>query len=526
MYLFVGKLNYPTYADNECITFVFPVGFALKDPVCVYWQWTVDGQNNNKTNASQLGFITSVTKTNNPWQYYMRFSLTGYYTFEGSVADGFGTLSLKMSQPGGAPVSDVSLWYAGSDGVRVPSSRIFTGKLNWPGSMENETATLIIPGGDVVDDQPVFLSSQWSDKDKANYTQNSTLANVALASNGDVSGTFGNAGGFSHTFTLRQSDNSVVLTVSGPNNDPPTSPPFTLLPWDHRDLRKKKALIVRFGTGTDEGIFKVQDMLFKHLGFAAADIEVSYFDVDPATGPKQCTKGQDPPTATNFRAKFTTLCEDAVADDVRFLFVDAHGTTGPDDESPGEPDKMDEGWILAANDDGTLKEIVNDDWLAHCIRNNLHDGVNLTILTSSCMGGGMLDTQDSTPGILLAGCHESQFNAKALKGMDPWVVAVTTRGVPSYSVLYNDAKSFIRDQIDQGQIGNAQYKGPSPNELKPSPRDEPSNTSHQDPQLVFCAGYIDPEEERFLSPFRVLDLGLATGDATRYPQDEYPHDEL
>lgn len=57
---------------------------------------------------------------------------------------------------------------------------------------------------------------------------------------------------------------------------------------------------MRFGTATDNGIFEVQEMLVKHLGFASADVELSYFDVDPPTGPKQCTLGQDPPTATKF----------------------------------------------------------------------------------------------------------------------------------------------------------------------------------------------------------------------------------
>lgn len=70
---------------------------------------------------------------------------------------------------------------------------------------------------------------------------------------------------------------------------------------------------------------------------------------------------------------------------------------------------------------------------------NLKPGVNLTILTSSCMGGGMLDTHTATPGVLLAGCHETQFNVKALKTndgrVDPWMYAIVATIKNAVSIL-------------------------------------------------------------------------------------------
>ena len=89
----------------------------------------------------------------------------------------------------------------------------------------------------------------------------------------------------------------------------------------------------------------------------------------------------------------------------------------------------------------------------------------------------MLDTRTATPGILLAGCHETQFTVKALNGMDPWTVGVTAvikenirrkRGVPTYSLLYTKAKSYIRAQLADGRL-SLDYEGPSRNELKPIP---------------------------------------------------------
>ncbi|KAJ7769330.1 hypothetical protein B0H16DRAFT_1673425 [Mycena metata] len=542
MYVYVGKLNYLRFAENECITIVFPAGFALKDPVCAYWQWTVDSKGVAKSNCTQEGFITSVTNTT--VQYYIRCPLS-WYTFEGSVSSDFSSLSLKMSELIGTP-QDVSLSLVYSDAVRVPSTSVFTGKLNWFEFSKNEMVTLVIPG-EVANGAPVILSYQWTKdgvgKPKVNHTVIGTLSNVfhprSLDGGSRANATFGD--GY-YDFTFRQAGTgSVVLSMTNPSGESDATAPNSVLNrTDFRESRKKKALILRFGTGTDQGIFLVQDMLFKHLGFASEDIELSYFDIDPEDPkePKHCTLGQDPPTAANFRSKFTQLCQSADAGDVRFLYVDAHGTTYPDEDNSGEPDGQDEGWVLAENNDGTRKEVVSDDWLGTCIRNHVAKGVNLTILTSSCMGGGMLDTHSATPGILLAGCHETQFNVKALAGRDPWMLAVTTvikkniqrkRGVPTYSVLFNDAKNFIRALLAEGPAFSPRYKGPSPKEWEPIPMDMDSNptTSHQDPQLVFYDGYFDPEQERFLFPFEAPSGGRASGDSTRFPRDEYPrHDEF
>lgn len=64
-----------------------------------------------------------------------------------------------------------------------------------------------------------------------------------------------------------------------------------------------------------------------------------------------------------------------------------------------------------------------------------------------------------TPVILLTGCHETQFNVKALNRMDPWTVSITSviknnirrkRGVPTYSVLYNEAKKIRTGPTHRG----------------------------------------------------------------------------
>ncbi|KAG7086961.1 hypothetical protein E1B28_002878 [Marasmius oreades] len=284
-------------------------------------------------------------------------------------------------------------------------------------------------------------------------------------------------------------------------------------------------------------------MLIDHLGFAPGDVEMCYFDIDPpkGQGAKKCTQGQLAPTATRFKSKFRSLLSSALTGDVRFLYVDVHGGTYPDEEGSGEQDEKDEAWRFAEDENGTRQELVMDDWVGSTIRANLKSGVNLTILTSSCMGGGMLDTHTATPGVLLAGCHETQFNVKALKTrddgvVDPWVNAITAvvrssasnnRGIPTYTNLFNQAKKKIVNQLKDGsQWAGRRYKGPSPDETKPIPWDPEQDTSNQDPQLIFYNGFVDPDRERFLVPFLPPNAGIAKGEATRYPHDEVAHDEL
>jgi hypothetical protein len=42
MFIYSGKINYQSYAQNECATVVFPAGFGLNDPVSAHWQWSTE----------------------------------------------------------------------------------------------------------------------------------------------------------------------------------------------------------------------------------------------------------------------------------------------------------------------------------------------------------------------------------------------------------------------------------------------------------------------------------------------------
>lgn len=242
MYIYVGKLTWLSYAINDCITIVFPAGFALKDPVCAYWQWTVTANGIEKHNVALETFISSVTKTNS--EYRLRFDF-GHYAFEGTVSTGFKSLSLTMLNPSGNTAT-VPLLLQHGDPVRVPSTSVFTGKLNWFQYSQDEMVTLVIPG-DVADGEPVVLIHQWTRNaagvDKANHIVKGTMTAVNIASNGNLSARFtDNNGYYTYDFTVRKSraSDNIVLSMTNPTGQRDSSAPYNLKQTDFRDLRKKK----------------------------------------------------------------------------------------------------------------------------------------------------------------------------------------------------------------------------------------------------------------------------------------------
>ena len=128
-----------------------------------------------------------------------------------------------------------------------------------------------------------------------------------------------------------------------------------------------KALIVRYGVGTDGGIFAVRDLLTKTLGWSPNCVEMLYYNVEPKLKPAMCHDGQKAPTVSRFKEKFSDLIHDANGGNVRFLYVDAHGSPQSSSSGSGEKDKLDEGWKLAHGEDGLQSEILYDNWLADTI---------------------------------------------------------------------------------------------------------------------------------------------------------------
>lgn len=242
MYIYVGKLTWKPLAINECITTVFPASFALKDPVCAYWQWTVTATGVRKQNVTLQAFISSVTKTNS--EYRLSFDF-GDYAVEGIVSTDFSSLTLMMLNSSGGTAA-VLLQLVHGDPVRVPSTSIFTGKLNWFQYSQDEMVTVVIPG-DVANREPVVLIHQWNRDaagiDKPNHIVKGTMTAASIAPNGDLSARFTNfTRDLKYEFVVRKgrASDDLVLSMNNTAGDRDLSAPYNLDQIDFRDLRTKK----------------------------------------------------------------------------------------------------------------------------------------------------------------------------------------------------------------------------------------------------------------------------------------------
>ncbi|KAI5826804.1 hypothetical protein K523DRAFT_354837 [Schizophyllum commune Tattone D] len=448
MHVYLGRLNWLSSVDNECITVVFPGGLGLQDPVCAYWQWSMSTTIDQGVNDCQYGLIKTVTKTST--QYMITFAGQDYLV-DAEFSANLTSMTMKMYVADGLvePSSVSKLQKQMSTPSLVPSTKVFTGKINWSRFAINEMVTLVVPNG---------------------------VADSAKT--------------------------------------------------DWRQLHRKKALIVRYGTGTDNGIFLLRDMLTTGLGFDAVDVDMVYYHHEPADSIAVIPFGQQAPTAANFKAKLTSFLSSAETGDVRFLYLDTLGETGP----AGTADEK-KGIVLAANDEGRERETVYNEWLATVIHRSQSHHPYLILLGLEDVG-----LNHATGGILLSAYHETQSNIKALQvngsNVDPWlytIIAVIKKqikdrgSIPTYSSLFNGAKKFLKTPFASSHIVDDKYMGPSANELSPTGRNWGQSTSNQDPQLIFF-GQSNPLEEKFLCPLVSSPRVGQTGSdwVTRFPRDEYP----
>ncbi|KAJ3505652.1 hypothetical protein NLJ89_g7309 [Agrocybe chaxingu] len=534
MRIYYGKIHWSPYAVNELFVLVFPADLLLKDPVCGYWQWTKDSKGNPKVNCTQSSVITGVNTGDSNGVMRLAFIFDNYYSFDATVSNDASTLQVTMSNPAGEKSGVMTLRQSYFDRNKISVSKIFTGKFSWSYYLSDEMIIAVLPNGSVVKDgDQICLYFQWTKDASGVYKSNNSVVNklysVANLSDGQSTMQFlSNDQYYTWGGTLSADGDTLTLEMQDPSKNGGRS---TLERVGPMTKASRKALIVRYDTGTDSGIFDVQKLLTNTLGFDRKSITMLYYNTEPKNSDRTCTSGQKPPTATRFKEEFKNLLRNAVRGDVRFLYVDAHGSPRDAGDSSGEKDGVDEGWKLAKDDNGRQAEVVYDNWLTTVIKSMLGPGVNLTILTSSCLGGGMLDTHNGTPGVLLAGCHETQANVKAFKGKDPWTAAIIhvvaghqkkKRNLPTYAQLYISAKKYIINLMQNGYISGKLYLGPSKDEKHPDPH-RPDRSSHQDPQLVFCQDYINVDVDRFLAPFAQWETQTASmnpGPAMRFPKEE------
>ena len=132
------------------------------------------------------------------------------------------------------------------------------------------------------------------------------------------------------------------------------------------------------------------------LGFDADNIEMLYYRAEPDGAPAEKEKGIEAPTASNFKSRFISLLEGAVAGDVRFVYVETRGVVHPGSDLP--PDSIDNGWSMASGDVGTgAPEVVTADYISQIIKEvRIYSGCPSTIINArpERQAGGQYDYLD------------------------------------------------------------------------------------------------------------------------------------
>ncbi|KAF8535219.1 hypothetical protein BDD12DRAFT_912923 [Trichophaea hybrida] len=522
MYVYRGKLNWSQFAVNDTLTIIFPGAFGHGEQVYAYWQWTKVVSGAKKVNECAEGTINSITTVGNEHQ--IGFFYHRYYRFNAVLSANAERITVTMVEnPNPTKMSSpTTLQLSYSEPSVLPQTSrclVYTGKLNFLHYAVDEMITVVVPSS-LDQGEHICAYWQWTVDTKGTEKQNCDSVGFIDSSTKAGKITFHADKYYSFDGEVAKTGDKMTLTMKDLND---RSKPIHL-ELSSSNFSKKQALIIRYGVGIDCGIFDVRDMLTTTLGFDSRNVVMLYYDIESEVGPRYCLHGQEAPTADRFMEKFTALIKSAKPGDVRFLYVDAYGVLDTSREHGFK-----EGWNLAERDDGQQPEVVSDGWITKTVRQHLKEKVNLTILCSSCLGGGMLDIHNRTPGIILAACHATQINVKAYRGKDPWIAAVVQiinkrkkRGktMPSYLMLFNEARLYVRSLIDSEQLSIG-YLGPSPDPEKPIPcKPEEELISHQDPQAIFNGSYINPETAIFLEPFNAFSEASCISGPIRYPDTE------
>ncbi|KAK4441936.1 hypothetical protein QBC34DRAFT_457369 [Podospora aff. communis PSN243] len=302
--------------------------------------------------------------------------------------------------------------------------------------------------------------------------------------------------------------------VIHPHIDPRPRPPVS--------ESTRRALLIQCFEHRSKDIDEVDYLIQHHFSFDEKDIVkldnrfmlVPDFESEP---PERVAKAMEKaPTKKNVIAAITDLLQGTGPGDVRFLYFHGHGARADDidgDELPqGNPLKQRDSYFkLLPGGGGNLL----DDELAQLIVKHCHARCNLTLLSTICHGGTLLDNQyRGQPGVVgpkrgisLAPVHDNQ-HARGTTTIADWtwafraavrVLADESGGnkLPNLLVSYRRLFNLMREKmyyLGTVSTGRGSVSLPSADPTKPE-------DDKQDPLMMYDPAWIDPDTHEFLEPF-------------------------
>uniref|UniRef100_A0A8H7KBM2 Uncharacterized protein n=1 Tax=Bionectria ochroleuca TaxID=29856 RepID=A0A8H7KBM2_BIOOC len=161
MFIYSGKLQWLKYGVGELLVVVLPNGpVRVGDTVYLSTQWTVDAAGSKKQKWFSAQTVQKVVKAGNGDDTFILHG--GYYLYEISSQQGYKTINITMSNPGGSKDHmTLERVYQSKGEVAAESARIWTGKLDWPQNASDEPFTAIVPEGFGAG-KPILAFWQWT----------------------------------------------------------------------------------------------------------------------------------------------------------------------------------------------------------------------------------------------------------------------------------------------------------------------------------------------------------------------------
>lgn len=161
MFIYTGKLEWSRYGVDELLVVVLPNGpVRLNDTVYLSSQWTVDSKGLKKQKWFSAQTVQKVTKAENgDDSFYLN---SGWYAYDVQSQNGYQSISITMSNPGGGKSNMVlDRVYQPKGDVAVETARIWTGRFDWPEHATDEPFLAVVPEG-FGSTKPILVFWQWT----------------------------------------------------------------------------------------------------------------------------------------------------------------------------------------------------------------------------------------------------------------------------------------------------------------------------------------------------------------------------
>jgi hypothetical protein len=181
----------------EPLVLLFPGDLGYYDPVCAYWQWTIDRYNAKKVNNWDETSISSITREHDG-RLRLGFDFDNIYFFVVTVAEDANTVELTMRDKNGTTSGPQILRQTFRGPAKIPSCSVYVDKFQERYYAQDEMLTVVVPDGFDTVGRYICVYFQWTMDAKGVMNSNNKIINPFQILNRSAGG--------SATFTFKSED--------------------------------------------------------------------------------------------------------------------------------------------------------------------------------------------------------------------------------------------------------------------------------------------------------------------------------